>query len=883
MFGRSVISKVLIFVMILGVIFSTGIFAEVYNAADEVTISGYGHVETYSNVNSEYIKRLVFRLGTMGKGKRIEGLSLKLTNPPANMILVYRGHVQGHGDMPKAGSQNVWKDPKDGSLWLKSNGYIGTKGESKRIEGIQLRLIDTRTNSDYKGYKIEYQVHMAQYGWGIDNRSNALKLTGNPKANVDKWQSNGGFAGTAGESRRIEAINVRIISNNTSGEEVYDGIKFSGSGHVESYGNLNGEYIVEGVTTRLGTMGKGKRIEGLSLKLTNPPANMILVYRGHVQGHGDMPKAGSQNVWKDPKDGSLWLKSNGYIGTKGESKRIEGIQLRLIDTRTNSDYKGYKIEYQVHMAQYGWGIDNRSNALKLTGNPKRNVDKWKSNGAFAGTAGESRRIEAINIRIVKDGQAPKPVDPKPIDPKPTDPAEEDKKAVQLVINLIDTLPEVEEVQEIDDSLKKQVQVVRIAYDRLTLDQQKRVNNVYKLTALEDRIKSGSNGYYCVRYSINRDKVNAVNNIQMLMDRGFKNAFALYIPENDWYWMIVDKFETKQDADRCLQNFRNAGLDGVIDNREFKVSDEIRPEPTAPDSPSNKFVDIVNLLPEPSTIAQIRADDKKRVEEARGIYDNMSGDERTSIPSNLIDKFLAVENKIQSLKTPIIGTTKATILQAQTWAIKKGAHFRYIDIAPTYWYYYGQTGINPEILYSQAAKETNFGRYTGSVRPYMNNWAGIKTANSTGDKTEDHESFETPEDGVRAHFNHMGIYCGVDPIGTPHPRWYITKTAGWAGTIKYIEDLGGKWAPNIDYGISIMRDYTNSIYNTQPLSEEDFEKVQLVIKGICELADKGDLSIEDKANVQSVRMALENLDPNLKTMLDYYNRVLQEIERKVNQI
>ncbi|MFU0800641.1 MAG: hypothetical protein ACFWUE_08295 [Xylanivirga thermophila] len=45
---------------------------------------------------------------------------------------------------------------KDGSLWLKSDGYIGTKNESKRIEGIQLRLIDTRTNSDYKGYKIVY-------------------------------------------------------------------------------------------------------------------------------------------------------------------------------------------------------------------------------------------------------------------------------------------------------------------------------------------------------------------------------------------------------------------------------------------------------------------------------------------------------------------------------------------------------------------------------------------------------------------------------------------------------------------------------------------------------------------------------------------------------
>lgn len=165
-------------------------------------------------------------------------------------------------------------------------------------------------------------------------------------------------------------------------------------------------------------------------------------------------------------------------------------------------------------------------------------------------------------------------------------------------------------------------------------------------------------------------------------------------------------------------------------------------------------------------------------------------------------------------TPIISPSKSSVKQMQAWARSKGAHQRFIDIAPTYWSYYEQTGINPEILYCQAAKETNFGRYTGSVKPEMNNWAGIKTANPAGDKTEDHECFKTPEDGVRAHFNHMGIYCGVDPIGTPHPRWHITKTAGWAGTVKYVEDLGGKWAPNIDYGISIVRDYLQPLYNTK---------------------------------------------------------------------
>ncbi len=71
---------------------------------------------------------------------------------------------------------------------------------------------------------------------------------------------------------------------------------------------------------------------------------------------------------------------------------------------------------------------------------------------------------------------------------------------------------------------------------------------------------------------------------------------------------------------------------------------------------------------------------------------------------------------------------------------------------------------------------------------------------------------------------MGIYCGVDPIGEPHPRWYKTNTASWAGgKIKYVEDLGGRWAPNPDYGISIIRDYVRYIYNTPVPVELDLKK------------------------------------------------------------
>ena len=117
--------------------------------------------------------------------------------------------------------------------------------------------------------------------------------------------------------------------------------------------------------------------------------------------------------------------------------------------------------------------------------------------------------------------------------------------------------------------------------------------------------------------------------------------------------------------------------------------------------------------------------------------------------------------------------------------------RFLDAADIYWKYGELTGIRPEVLYAQAAKETAFGNYGGAVLPEMNKFAGIKKYGATGDATEDHESFATPDDGVRAHFNHMSAYVGLEPIGEVHGRYNSVKSLSWAGTVKYVEALGGR--------------------------------------------------------------------------------------------
>ncbi len=156
------------------------------------------------------------------------------------------------------------------------------------------------------------------------------------------------------------------------------------------------------------------------------------------------------------------------------------------------------------------------------------------------------------------------------------------------------------------------------------------------------------------------------------------------------------------------------------------------------------------------------------------------------------------------KTLITGPAQVTVEQAQAWAASKGAADRFIEIAPLYWYYGELFGIRPEVMYAQAGKETAYGNYGGAVLPEMNNWAGIKIKNPEGDRTEDHESFDTPEDGVRAHFNHMSAYVGLEPVGEPHDRYYVVKSIAWAGSVKYVEQLGGRWCPDINYGGDILK-------------------------------------------------------------------------------
>lgn len=264
--------------------------------------------------------------GTVGQSKRLEGINIKLSN--INGSIEYKTHVQDIG----------WQD------W-KSNGQMsGTSGQSKRLEAIKVKLSGEAANQ----YDVYYRVHAQDYGW-LD------------------WAKNGESAGTEGYSKRLEGIQIALVKKgenapgSTSRPFICKMIKYQT--HVQNIGwqgeKADGE--------KSGTTGQSLRLEAIKIQLSSSIDGGI-VYKTHVQDYG-------------------WLNfvTNGQAsGTTGQAKRLEAIQMQLTGNAKNQ----YDLYYRVHAQNFGWL-------------------GWAKNGESAGTAGYSYRLEGIQIVLVpKGGNAP---------------------------------------------------------------------------------------------------------------------------------------------------------------------------------------------------------------------------------------------------------------------------------------------------------------------------------------------------------------------------------------------------------------------------------------------------------------------------------------------
>ena len=290
--------------------------------ADEASVKYQTHVQTYgwqSTVSDGATS------GTSGQAKRLEGIKINLGDTGYSGGIQYRTHVQTYG----------WQG------WKQNGELSGTTGQAKRLEAIQIKLTGELANH----YDIYYRTHVQKFGWL-------------------GWAKNGESSGTSSYTYRMEAIQIVLVKKggvapgDTS--NTYKTQLVTYQTHVQTYGWQS--TVSDGATS--GTSGQAKRLEGIKINLGDTGYSGGIQYRTHVQTYG----------WQD------WKQNGTVSGTSGQAKRLEAIQIKLTGDVANY----YDVYYRVHVQTYGWL-------------------GWVKNGDKAGTEGMAKRTEAIQIQIRKKG------------------------------------------------------------------------------------------------------------------------------------------------------------------------------------------------------------------------------------------------------------------------------------------------------------------------------------------------------------------------------------------------------------------------------------------------------------------------------------------------
>lgn len=246
---------------------------------------------------------------------------------------------------------------------------------------------------------IEYRTHIQDIGW------------------EKNWSKNGAVSGTEGQCKRLEAIQIRLTGEVAENYDVYYSV------HAENFGWLgwakNGE--------EAGTAGYGYRLEAIRIQLVTKGDKApelvgtikeamkarLVGYQTHVQDYGTQ----------------AYVYDGAMAGTEGECKRMESIRMKLPSSVNSS------IQYRSHVQDIGWEKKWASNGslsgtegqckrleaiqIKLSGDVAENYDvyyrvhvqdygwlAWAKNGESSGTEGYAKRLEAIEVRLVPKGTTP---------------------------------------------------------------------------------------------------------------------------------------------------------------------------------------------------------------------------------------------------------------------------------------------------------------------------------------------------------------------------------------------------------------------------------------------------------------------------------------------
>lgn len=111
------------------------------------------------------------------------------------------------------------------------------------------------------------------------------------------------FAGTRGESRRLEGFQIQFAPP-------FPELALHYMAHVQDIGDM--PWVDEGVF--IGTRGQSRRLEGFAIELTGSAASSYSVsYMAHLEGIGDTD----------------FFRDGQFCGTRGQSRRVEGMLVHV--------------------------------------------------------------------------------------------------------------------------------------------------------------------------------------------------------------------------------------------------------------------------------------------------------------------------------------------------------------------------------------------------------------------------------------------------------------------------------------------------------------------------------------------------------------------------
>ena len=130
-----------------------------------------------------------------------------------------------------------------------------------------------------------------------------------------------------------------------------------------------------------------------------------------------------------------------------------------------------------------------------------------------------------------------------------------------------------------------------------------------------------------------------------------------------------------------------------------------------------------------------------------------------------------------------------------------------EIVDLYWEEAEREGIRPDIALSQALLETGYFNFGGAVEPWQHNFCGLGTIGNGVQGA----AFKTPQEGVRAHIQHLQAYSSHDLPKTK----LIDPRYDKAHNLRLEKGLITKWS-GLNWTWAMGGEYAEKIINTHQL-------------------------------------------------------------------